>query len=105
MRRRDGSKVLVMCLLALLSVVSCGAGPEVSREEMAPLVQTDVAAFSDLHLSSDILEDLASHRIVVLGETHRLREHWEFVATLAEDLHGWGFRQVLTNRGAPGSCT
>jgi erythromycin esterase-like protein len=31
----------------------------------------------------------------VLGETHRLREHWEFLTTLVEDLHGRGFRQVL----------
>ena len=95
MRGLPGARVLVMCLLALLLVVSCGGGPEVSREEMAPLIQTDGAAFSDLHLSSEILEDLAFHRVVVLGETHRLREHWEFLATLAEDLHRWGFRRVL----------
>lgn len=84
-----------MGLLALLLVVSCSAQPEVSREEMVQLIQTTAVAFSDLNLSSEILEDLASHRVVVLGETHRLREHWQFLATLVEDLHGSGFRQVL----------
>ncbi len=95
MRRLPGTKVPMMCLLALLSVASCSAEAEVSREEMVQLVQTKAVAFSDLNLSSEILEDLASHRVVVLGETHRLREHWEFLAMLVEDLHGSGFRQVL----------
>lgn len=95
MRYLPRTKVLMMCLLALLSVASCGAQPEVSREEMVQLVQTKAVAFSDLDLPSEILEDLASHRVVVLGETHRLREHWEFLAKLIEDLHGSGFRQVL----------
>lgn len=94
MRRILGTKVPMMCLL-LLFVASCSAEPEVSREEMVQLIQTKADAFSDFNLSPEILEDLASHRVVVLGETHRLREHWEFVATLAEDLHGSGFRQVL----------
>jgi erythromycin esterase-like protein len=94
-RRLPGMKVMMLCLLALLFVVSCSAQPELSREEMVRHVQTKAVALSDLNLSSETLEDLASHRVVVLGETHRLREHWEFLATLVEDLHGLGFRQVL----------
>ncbi|HEX6286541.1 MAG TPA: hypothetical protein VFZ80_03575 [Acidimicrobiia bacterium] len=88
-------KVPMVCLFALLLVVSCSAEPEVSREELVQLVETEGAAFSDSRLSSEVLDDLASHRVVVLGETHRLREHWEFLATLVEALHGRGFRQVL----------
>lgn len=95
MRRFPGTKVPMIVLLVLLFVASCSAEPEVSREEMVQHIQTKATAFSDLSLSSEILEDLASHRVVVLGETHRLREHWEFLAKLAEDLHGSGFRQVL----------
>ena len=94
MRRLPGINVPMMCLLILVTT-ACSAEPEVSREEAAQLIQTKADAFSDLSLPPEILEDLASHRVVVLGETHRLREHWEFVATLAEDLHGSGFRQVL----------
>jgi erythromycin esterase-like protein len=94
-RRLPGTKVPMMCLVALLVVASCSAEPEVSGEEMSQLIQTEADAFPGLDLSSEILEELASHRVVVLGETHRLREHWEFLATLVEDLHGSGFRQVL----------
>jgi hypothetical protein len=93
--RRPATKGLMVCLLVSLVVVSCSAEPEVSREEMIQLIQTEADAFPDLNLSSEILADLASHRVVVLGETHRLREHWEFLATLVENLHGSGFRQVL----------
>ena len=95
MRRLPEMKVPMVCLLVLAFLAACSAEREVSREEMAPLIQTKADAFPDLNLPSQILEDLASHRVVVLGETHRLREHWEFVATLAEDLHRSGFRQVL----------
>ncbi len=95
MHRLFRTTATMMCLLALLFVASCSREPGVSREEMVQLIQTQADAFSDLHLSSEILEDLASHRVVLLGETHRLREHWEFLATLVEDLHGWGFRHVL----------
>lgn len=95
MRHLAGTKVSMLCLLVLLLAVSCSGEPEVSREEMADLIQTNADALSGLRLSSATLEDLASHRVVVLGETHRLREHWEFLATLVADLHGSGFRQVL----------
>jgi erythromycin esterase-like protein len=94
-RRRPGKKGLIMCLLAVLVVASCTDQPEVSKEEMVQLIQTEADAFPDLNLPSEILTALASHRVVVLGETHRLREHWEFLATLVEDLHESGFRQVL----------
>lgn len=90
-----GSKLLVLCLLVSLILISCAATPEVSREELTEKIESEAQAFPDLELPPELLEDLATHRVVVLGETHRLREHWEFLATLIEDLHGPGFRQVL----------
>ncbi|HEX6301398.1 MAG TPA: hypothetical protein VF148_13100 [Acidimicrobiia bacterium] len=95
MRRPPGIKAPMVCLLALTLFVACSAGPEVTRGEMVELVQTEAKAFPDLNLPPEVLGHLASHRVVVLGETHRLREHWAFLATLAEDLHRSGFRQVL----------
>jgi hypothetical protein len=93
--RLSGMKAPVTCFIAWLLIASCGATPEVSREEVAQLIQTEAVAFPNLSLPSEVLDDLASHRVVVLGETHRLREHWEFLAMLVEDLHGAGFRQVM----------
>ncbi len=31
----------------------------------------------------------------ILGETHHLREHWEFAAALMSELYDDGFRQLL----------
>jgi hypothetical protein len=42
-----------------------------------------------------MLDRLASHRVVLVGETHFLREHRELMAELLRDLHARGFRQLL----------
>jgi hypothetical protein len=36
--------------------------------------------------------------VVLLGETHHLREHWAFVAALMGELEGDGFHQLLVER-------
>jgi hypothetical protein len=59
------------------------------------LVERDAVVFADSGIPSEVLDQLAVNRVVVLGETHHLREHWEFVETLLEDLHERGFRQLL----------
>lgn len=95
MHHLSGTKVPLICLIVLLLVVSCGVEPEVSKEEIVQLIQIEADAFPGLQPSPQILQDLRARRVVVLGETHRLREHWEFLASLIEDLHGSGFRQVM----------
>lgn len=79
----------------LMVVAGCSASADVTRDELATVVERDAAVFADSGIPSEVLDQLAVNRVVVLGETHHLREHWEFVGTLLEDLHERGFRQLL----------
>lgn len=79
----------------LIVVAGCSASADVTRDELAAVVERDAVVFVDSGIPSEVLDRLAVNRVVVLGETHHLREHWEFVGTLLEDLHDRGFRQLL----------
>lgn len=69
-----------------------------TADELAPVVSRDGVGYSGSALPEEMLARLASNEVVVLGETHHLREHWEFVAALMGELHKRGFRQLLVER-------
>jgi hypothetical protein len=76
-------------------VASCSLLPEVSQEELQQIIQRDGVPFDVQSIPDDILDRFASHRVVVVGETHFLREHRELVVELLRELHARGFRQFL----------
>lgn len=78
-----------------LAVVGCSSITEVAVEELSATVERDGIAFTDPDIPDGFLERLAPHRVVVLGETHHLREHYEFVGRLLGALHARGFHQLL----------
>lgn len=92
-------KRLLSRILVILSVVfvtiSCSQLPEISTEELERIVQRDGVTFDVQSISDEVLDRLASHRVVVVGETHFLREHRELVVELLSELHARGFRQLL----------
>ncbi len=92
---RPGSRMLRAALALLLVVAGCAASADVTRDELGAVVERDGAVFSGSGIPTEVRDRLAANRVVVLGETHHLREHWEFVGTLLEDLHDRGFRQLL----------
>jgi hypothetical protein len=79
----------------MFATTSCSLAPEVSTEELAPIVQRDGVPFDVQAIPDEILDRLASHRVVLVGETHFLREHRELVVALLLQLHARGFRQFL----------
>jgi hypothetical protein len=67
----------------------------VSTAELEQIVQRDGVPFETQSIPDEILDRLASHRVVLVGETHFLREHREMMVELLRELHARGFRQFL----------
>ena len=85
-------------LMLVVSVAGCSAGADVARDELSVVVQRDGVVFTSEAIPDEVLDQLATNRVIVLGETHHLREHWEFTASLLEKLHARGFRQLLVEQ-------
>lgn len=76
-------------------LTGCSQATEVSTAELAQIVERDGVPFAVQSIPDEILDRLASYSVVVVGETHFLREHRELMAELVRDLHSRGFRQFL----------
>jgi hypothetical protein len=76
-------------------VAGCSSTTAVTRAELATVVERDGIPFAGQAPPDQVLDRLALHRVVIVGETHQLREHQEFVAALLEALYARGFRQLL----------
>ncbi len=68
---------------------------EVSTKDLERIVERDGVPFNVQSIPEEVLDRLASHRVVVVGETHFLREHRELMVELLTALHARGFRQLL----------
>jgi hypothetical protein len=88
-------RALIALVGLALASAGCSSVTQVTAEELAPVVERDAVAFSEQAIPDPVLDRLAAHQVVLLGETHHLREHYEFVAALLHDLHPRGFRQLL----------
>jgi hypothetical protein len=92
-------KRLLSCSMVVLAVVtlttSCSLLPQVSTEELQQIVRRDGMPFDVRAIPVEVLDRLASHRVVLVGETHFLREHRELIVELLRELHARGFRQFL----------
>ena len=85
-------------LIGATGVAACSPTADVTADELSAVVARDGVAFDGATIPTGVLTRLAENRVVLLGETHHLREHWAFVATLMSDLHDNGFRQLLVER-------
>lgn len=83
---------LVGCFIL---VAACAPEADVSAGELSAVIERDAVVLDGNRPPSEVLDRLADHRVVLLGETHHLREHWTFVADLLSELHERGFRQLL----------
>jgi hypothetical protein len=97
--RRLKMKRLLNLLMVVLAVgfiaTSCSLVPKVSTAELEQIVQRDGVPFDVQSIPDEVLDRLASHRVVLVGETHFLREHRELMVELLRELHAQGFRQFL----------
>lgn len=85
-------------LISVAGVTGCSPRADVTAEELSAVLTHDGVVFGGETIPTGVLSPLADNRVVLLGETHHLREHWAFVATLMSDLHDGGFRQLLVER-------
>ncbi len=82
-------------LTAVAFLAGCAQEAELTRADLAPVIERDALHWEGAALPPEALSHLAAHKVVVLGETHHLREHWELVASLAAELQPEGFGQLL----------
>lgn len=87
------SRLASTCVLALAT--ACSGVTEVTMDDLVPVLERDAVAFAGTAVPDAVLSRLATHRVVLLGEVHHLREHYEFVAALLAALHDRGYRQLL----------
>jgi hypothetical protein len=77
-------------------LVACSStSADVTAAELRAIVDDEAIAVDHASLPTPVTDLLTDHRVVLLGETHHLREHWEFVAQLMDELYDDGFRQLL----------
>jgi hypothetical protein len=103
----SGGKMQMRRILRIMAVVLVVAGvtvggyflwdqvTRVSTAELEQIVQRDGVPFEAGSIPDEIVDRLASHRVVLVGETHFLGEHTELTAELLRELHARGFRQFL----------
>ena len=95
MRDRWRNIAAVVGLIVASGVAGCSRTADVAADELLAVVVRDGVAFEGAMIPAEVLARLGENRVVLLGETHHLREHWAFVAVLMSDLHDDGFRQLL----------
>ena len=67
----------------------------VSKTELEQVVQRDGVPFDVGSIPDEVIDHLATNRVVLVGEFHFLHEHREIVSELVGELHARGFRQYL----------
>lgn len=82
-------------MLFVVLTTACSQVTDVSTPELQQIVERDGVPFSAESIPAEVLDRLASHRVVLVGETHFIREHDELMAELLRELHTRGFRQFL----------
>lgn len=83
MRGWASINILFLCLLLL----SCTAVP---RQEVEAIVRRDASFFSPQSPPRDLMERIRQHRVIVLGESHYIREHQDFLVELARESQDLG---------------
>jgi hypothetical protein len=81
---------------ALLILTSgCGGTSGIAATELAPVVERDGVPFDGSAIPDEVLLRLADYPVVVIGETHLIREQRELTVAIVEGLHAYGYRQLL----------
>jgi hypothetical protein len=92
---RAEAKLSVFCFALFALPAGCSDLTGVSSLELEQVVARDGVSFAAESIPIGVLDRLAQHKLVVVGETHLIREHQEFMAELVQELHSRGFRQLL----------
>lgn len=82
-------------VVLLLLVTNCSGPVEIGAPELRDVVERDAVAFAPGTVADVLVERLSGHKVAVVGESHQLREHHQFLADLAIALRAHDFDQVL----------
>ncbi len=85
---------LALCVALIVLVSGCG-GKGVTATEIVPVVERDGTPFEGSAIPDEVLQFLADYPVVVIGETHLIREQREFTAAMVKGLYAHGYRQLL----------
>jgi len=89
---------LTAALCLAIAGAGCSSLTEATTEQLTAVVARDGIPFSGTTPPQAVVDRLAEHRVVLLGETHHLREHYELTTALLRALHQRGFRQLLVEQ-------
>lgn len=81
--------------VAALWALGCSGVTEVQPTDLADLVARDGVPFANVEIPASVIDRVAAHRLVIVGETHHLEEHAVFMDALLRALQREGFRQLL----------
>lgn len=86
--------------LALVPVLACLAACDrprahVPRSALEPVVARDMEAVPAGSVPAGLVERLGGARLILLGESHYVQEHQEFLVALLPHLHAAGVRHLL----------
>jgi len=81
--------------IGLAGIVAGCSMTAAERADLAEVVQREGVPFSATEIPDEVIDRLSAHRLVIVGETHLIREHHAFMSALVQDLHQGGFRQLL----------
>jgi erythromycin esterase-like protein len=79
----------------LLAAAACGNRSDIPRARIEPVVARDATFFGPDAVPDALAAALAGRRVVLLGETHYVQEHQDFLVRLLPRLHAAGFRFIL----------
>lgn len=68
--------------LLLLIICSCEKG---QIKDIKTVVERDLVTFSSDQIPSQLQRVINTHRIIILGETHYVQEHQEYISTILEN--------------------
>jgi hypothetical protein len=86
----------LIALLSILSLIGCFPGQRgtVEHDDLRAVVERDLIRFGD-ELPEAMIDRLADHRVLVVGEFHDISEHDALVGDLVVALHPRGLTTVL----------
>lgn len=64
----------------------------VDTRDVSSVVRENIITGNSEEVSQEFLEKAGENRILLIGETHYVQEHQEYVSTLLERLHALGYR-------------
>ena len=80
---------VLLLLIGVLSVTGCVTAGSAG---VRGVLESEIETFAPHHVPDALIDTLASRRVVLLGETHYVQEHQEFVLELLSRLHPSGLR-------------